>query len=47
MNNISFLLEENTDNSNITIIDLIKDVDNMTDINNSVNFDDFCIILLL
>jgi len=49
MNNISFLLKENTDNSNITINDLIEDVDNMTDIDGGfdggfdggINLDDF------
>jgi len=49
MNNISFLLEENEDNSNITINDLIEDVDNMTDIDGNfdgnfdggLNLDDF------
>ena len=46
MNNLSFLLEENkTNNSNITINDLIEDIDNMTDIgdsfNDSLNLDDF------
>ena len=39
MNNLSFLLEENqSNNSNITINDLMEDINNMEDM---VNLDDF------
>ena len=45
MNNLSFLLEENTDNSNITINDLMEDINdslNFNDnFNDSFNLDDF------
>ena len=43
MNNLSFLLEETkTNNSNITINDLIEDMNNIVDSSfNDVNFDDF------
>ena len=42
MNNMSFLLEENKQiNSNITINDLIEDINNIEDINDCFNLNDF------